>query len=120
MPAEPPAVDAASFQTAVAVLSCDNDSYRRGLYRVTDLRVPAFGPESRRFPAPRAGAEPKLPDHVLIDSAAFLLLDGRCAAPARAHAQRSFQLVAKRKRIGRNPRVEFEIWVRKSGTPLGF
>jgi hypothetical protein len=47
MPDAPPAEP---FNDTVAVFSCAG-SYPTGLYRVSELRVPVYGPQSRDFPA---------------------------------------------------------------------
>jgi hypothetical protein len=115
MPTSPPAVDARAFDATVAVLTCNDRGYGRGLYELADMRVPAFGPASRRFPPPRKPAAAAVPAEQLIDQAAFIVLDPQCAAGARGHAQREFLLAAKRKRMSAERSREFELWVRTQG-----
>jgi hypothetical protein len=50
----PDAAPAGAFNNTVALFACPG-SYPSGLYKVSDLRVPVYGPRSREFPdaAPR-------------------------------------------------------------------
>lgn len=113
MPEAPPPE---AFRDEVAYLGCDQQ-YKAGLYKLSDLTVPVFGPKSKKFPKPRQpGPKRGEPTEALLDQAGFAVLDPKCftMSPARKD---QFVLAAKRLVI-RPPRgtsKHLELWVRKEG-----
>ncbi|AKT37124.1 hypothetical protein [Chondromyces crocatus] len=122
-----PAPDAdASFPNGVAWLGC-NDDYKSGLYALSDLTVPAFGPKRLDFPAPRlahaktAGAfrtagAPSASTFGLASAAGFLVVDPRCERALPASVLADFTLVAtRRETMGKRPKRD--LYIRTSGEP---
>jgi hypothetical protein len=112
MPDEAP--DPAAWNDRVLVVGCDKRNYPPGLYRVTELDVPVFGPHKFEFPAP----EKKGDVNALAAEAGALVVDARCP-DAKKLDKSDFQLVAKRKRI--HPpkgKKEYEIYLRKDDAPV--
>jgi hypothetical protein len=92
----------------VAVLGCGVD-YATGLYRVTDLSTPRFGPDKAKFPPARAplGKPEQYRKQVIA-----IVIDTMCPQPATPnHAELDFERVARRsERWGRGA----EIWLRRT------
>jgi hypothetical protein len=113
--AELGAAPAGPFDDTVAVLSCGKD-YEPGLYQVTDLSTPPFGPRARALPQPR---EPGLvPDDAaeLIQAAEFVVVDPGCFDGGVARLRSGHTLLVKRK--GGRLIGSYEIWVRGRLTRL--
>lgn len=91
----------------VAVLGCQGD-YEPGLYYVTDLSTPRFGPDKLKFPKPRKplGDPEQYRKYVIAIS-----IDGTCPMTAAPRsAERDFERIARRiERWGRGS----EIWLRR-------
>lgn len=96
----------ATSERLVAVLGCGVD-YPSGLYRVTDLSTPRFGPKKRRFTSPR---EPLGDPEQYRKRVIALAIDTFCPQPAMpATAERDFERVVRRsERWGRG----VDIWLR--------
>lgn len=97
------------FDDTVAVLSCSQD-YAPGLYQVTDLSTPPFGPRLKELPKPREAAT--LPDDAsrLIAEAEFVVLNPKCLPGGAPGLRTSHALLVKRN-AGRGMPA-YEIWVR--------
>lgn len=106
----PPVED--RFPAGVAWLGC-NDDYRNGLYELSEMTVPVFGPKRRALPKPRmadASAEE------LIGAASFVVVDGRCQRSLPPTFRTEFTLAAKRKEpLGKRP--VRELYLRTGNTP---
>jgi hypothetical protein len=91
----------------VAVLGCGVD-YPSGIYKLSDLRIPRFGPAKDHFPGPREalGADWAWRDRVFA-----MAIDTLCPQPAMPKAlTRDFDRVARRdERWGRG----HELWIRR-------
>jgi hypothetical protein len=99
----------------VALLGCDEGNYATGLYELAQLRVPVFGPDRRKFPAP---AQPLEAGAALLDAAGFAVTDPTCptAKSLASELRARFDRVAKRKRIlAPKGKRELELWVKKRG-----
>jgi hypothetical protein len=95
----------------VLVVGCDKRNYGTGLYDVTDLNVPVFGPKKFKFPKPKKTGKVE----ELAAEAGALVLDGKCSE-AKDVDKDDFQLVARRKRIyAPKGKKEYEIYLRKGG-----
>jgi hypothetical protein len=96
------------FDDSVAVLSCGED-YAPGLYQVTDLSTPPFGPRLKSLPKPREPAN--VPDDAarLIGQAEFVVVNPRCFQGAVPGLRSNHTLLVKR--AGRAMSA-YEIWVR--------
>jgi hypothetical protein len=97
------------FDDSVAVLSCGQD-YAPGLYEVTDLSTPPFGPRMKELPAPREPAT--LPDDAsrLIAQAEFVVMNPKCLPGGATGLRASHALLVKRS--GSKNMAPYEIWVR--------
>ena len=95
----------------VAFIGC-GDTYASGLYELSQMTTPVFGPERKRFPEPLvpAGVEDIEP---LLEEAAFVVLDPTCAGDMRAKlSPAGFVDGALRKRI--NPaKTRLQLYVRR-------
>lgn len=111
----PPPDPQASFPTTVAYLGCNN-AYKSGLYELSDLMVPVFGPNNRKFPAPRVSGPPSGASAAeLLGQAAFAVVDPKCHSSLPSAAKRDFMLAAKR-RVFIGGRGNLELYLRKEGT----
>lgn len=97
------------FDDSVAVLSCGQD-YAPGLYQVTDLSTPPFGPRMKELPAPREPAT--LPDDAsrLIAQAEFVAVNPKCFPGSAPGLRSSHTLLVKRN--GSRHMSPYELWVR--------
>ena len=104
------------FDESVAVLSCGSD-YQPGLYQVSDLKTPPFGPRMRRLPAPRRAAS--IPDEApeLIREAEFVVVDPGCFDGHVPELRSSHSLLVKRG--GARAMKPYEIWARGQLTRPG-
>lgn len=108
MPAEAPKMD--DRNSLVLVVGCDKRNYSTGLYEVTDLTVPVFGPKKFKFPKPKKSGDAD----DLVAEAGAAVLDAKCPE-AKSVSKSDFQLVAKRKRIyAPKGKKEYEIYLRKA------
>jgi hypothetical protein len=90
----------------VVFLGC-GDTYASGLYELSQMTTPVFGPERRDFPAPSVSAEDDI--EPLLERADFVVVDPKCARKAKARVSAAgFVLGAARKQInpGRKSRLE--------------
>jgi len=79
----------------VAFFGCD-DSYASGLYPLSEMTVPAFGPGRRNFPKPIVPAVDSNGDG-LFEDADFVVVDPKCALSIAAQlGPKGFQHVANR------------------------
>ena len=106
---QPPSDEGRNDQ--VAFLACDRWTYKNGLYKVTDLTTPVFGPKSKSYPKPRVTNSD---EDSLLAQAAFAVVDPSCAKQRGLSTLKEFQLVAHRKRT-RPPRGKktFDLYLRK-------
>ena len=99
MPDAPPSKEASDV---VAVLVCAGGP-APGLYHLPDLHVPAFGPRSHKYPPPfRAAAGVAAAD--LVASAAYAVVEPKCAAALPGGPGAGFERTVKRK--------SYELWAR--------
>lgn len=121
-PAPPPEMP---FTGPVAWLGCnDKQSYRNGLYEVSDLTVPVFGPRANTYPPPRhPGPSGKNGEggggataEQLVRAAAFVVLDERCVKTLPAGTTSDFTLAAKRKERRIKGGVR-DLYLRTAGAP---
>ncbi len=101
-PAEP-------FNDTVAVFSCQG-SYPIGLYRVSDLRVPVYGPKSLDFPA--APPRPMPPDWgaSLAGATQVVITENRCFHGAGKLTQLGFTEAVVRNRPSGTHGQQYAIW----------
>ncbi|MGK4001219.1 hypothetical protein WMF31_01240 [Sorangium sp. So ce1036] len=103
------------FPTTVAYLGCGN-AYKSGLYELSDLTVPVFGPNNRAFPAPRVSGPPGGASAAeLLKQAAFAVVDPKCH-PSLPADKRDFMLAARR-RVLLGGKGKLDLYVRKGGGP---
>lgn len=97
------------FDESVAVLSCGND-YQPGMYQVSDLKTPPFGPRVKKLPAPREPAN--IPDDApaLIGAAEFVVVDPGCFGGNVPELRSTHALLVKRS--GSRNMKAYEIWAR--------
>jgi hypothetical protein len=88
----PPAPPTPSAPLKVAFFGC-NKVAKDGLYDVTDLNVPVFGPRSRNYPAPRVTGTPE----VIVGQADVIVLEPPCRSSLPREATGTFELAARRK-----------------------
>jgi hypothetical protein len=99
----------------VAVMTCDKQTYRRGLYKVTDLITPVFGPNRGKYPAPRVAEGD---DAALLSQAAFAVVDPTCFKGKTVTELNAFENVAKRARVyAPSGKKTFDLYLRKEGVP---
>jgi hypothetical protein len=106
MPKKPPAPTGPRW---VAVLSCPEAiDYKAGLYYLTDLSTPRYGPDKTKFREPRA---PLTEPDEWRDQVIAISVDNSCPQPSvPARPERDFQRVAVRgERWGRGS----DIWVKR-------
>ncbi len=97
------------FDDTVAVLSCGQD-YAPGLYQVTDLSTPPFGPRLKELPKPRERATLPGDASRLIAQAEFVVINPRCLTGNAPGLRSSHTLLVKRN--GSRNMSPYEIWVR--------
>ncbi|MCA9597355.1 MAG: hypothetical protein KC776_28775 [Myxococcales bacterium] len=94
----------------VLALTCSNRP-ATGVYRLEDLRVPSFGPERTKYPAPRRPGKPE-EARELIQGVSFVVMQEGCRIP---FTPAPFGFVMAAKRIApngtRNP--HYALWVKK-------
>lgn len=106
MPGAPPEEGASDV---VLMLSC-GDSPAPGLYRVSDLNVPVFGPGKSKYPRPFQAAESGDSGAEELASAAdFAVVEARCKKELSGASRDDFKLLAKRK--------EFHLFARSAKAP---
>ncbi|MGB8331168.1 MAG: hypothetical protein WCE62_13680 [Polyangiales bacterium] len=95
----------------VLYLGCGN-TYASGLYRLSQMTTPVFGPERKSFPAPAVPADLENVDP-LLEQTAFAVLDPKCASRVRGKLRSAgFLLVAMRKQLKVKTKVNLELYVR--------
>jgi hypothetical protein len=97
------------FDESVAVLSCGND-YQPGMYRVSDLKTPPFGPRMKRLPAPQTPANIPADATALIREAEFVVIDPGCFGGSAPELRATHSLLVKRN--GSRAMKAYEIWAR--------
>jgi hypothetical protein len=110
MPDEPPP-DVPYAQ--VAFFGCD-DLYASGLYPLSEMTVPVFGPDSLDFPKPIALATDGT-DDASFENAAYAVVDPKCARQISGRlSSKGFVHVANRKeRNARGRRPAWQLYVRQ-------
>jgi hypothetical protein len=89
-----------------------NDMYESGLYDLSQMTTPVFGPERARFPKPLIAAE-AVDLGSLLEQADYAVVDPKCAQEARAQIEASgFELGAKRPRVNHGRRVKWLLYFR--------
>jgi hypothetical protein len=104
------------FDDSAAVLSCGND-YQPGMYRVSDLKTPPFGPRMKRLPAPQTPANIPADAPDLIREAEFVVLDPGCFGGSLPELRATHSLLVKRS--GSRAMKGYEIWARGELTRPG-
>ncbi len=112
MPDEPPP-GADEFESTVLVIGCDDRGYGPGLYELTDLNVPTFGPKSEQFPAPRVTPTATEGLAELAKQAEFVVVDPECKNSIYTRVRRDFALYAKREVSFRVENIGYQLWARK-------
>jgi hypothetical protein len=97
------------FDDSVAVLSCGDD-YAPGLYQVTDLSTPPFGPRMKELPPPREAATLPGDASRLIAQAEFVVVNPKCFQGGAPGLRTNHTLLIKRS--GSRHMSAYEIWVR--------
>jgi hypothetical protein len=96
----------------VAFFGCD-DFYASGLYPLSEMTVPVFGPDRRNFPRPIAAARDK-PGDASFERADYVVVDPKCANPLDERLRsKGFQPVANRKLHRGGRRAPWKLYVRK-------
>jgi hypothetical protein len=107
LPAAPPAREIGS---KVLLLGCGSRSFASGIYELVDLRVPSFGPKSKRFPRPRAPVTTASAAAAVDESIGAIVVDSKCASlPTTASG---FVQVAVRRQVPRLSNPPYHIYVR--------
>jgi hypothetical protein len=95
----------------VAFWGC-NDKYESGLYDLSQMTTPVFGPERARFPKPLVAAE-AVDVGSLLEQADYAVVDPKCAQEARTQIEASsFEIGAKRPRANPGSRVKWLLYFR--------
>ena len=95
----------------VAFFGC-NDMYESGLYDLSQMTTPVFGPERARFSKPLVAAD-AADAHSLLEQADYAVVDPKCAQEARTQIEASgFHLGAKRPRVNPGSRVKWLLYFR--------
>ena len=96
----------------VAFFGCD-DFYASGLYRLSEMNVPVFGPGRSSFPRPIADVG-ETSESVLLERADYVVVDPKCANRSDAQLlSKGFQHVADRKVDRGSRRASWRLYVRK-------
>ena len=97
----------------VAFFGCD-DLYASGLYPLSEMTVPVFGPDSLDFPKPIALATDGT-DDASFENAAYAVVDPKCARQISGRlSSKGFVHVANRKeRNARGRRPAWQLYVRQ-------
>lgn len=103
MPDKPPS---AAINDKVVVFGCPR-RYNTGLYKLSDLRVPVYGPDRRRFPAPRQRASLAEATR-LLGQAGFAVVETTCHVQPPADLSREFDRIVTRSSGGRET-----LWMRR-------
>ncbi|MFO0550992.1 MAG: hypothetical protein U0271_21555 [Polyangiaceae bacterium] len=112
MPPTPPSDEGRN--DLVAFLACDRYTYKNGLYKVTDLTTPVFGPKRSKYPKPR---KTNADEDALLDEAGFAVVDPSCSKQHSLKGLKDFILVAKRKRnLAPRGKRSFDLYLRREGT----
>jgi hypothetical protein len=96
----------------VAFIGCGK-TYASGLYELSQMTTPVFGPERTRF------ADPLVPADIeriepLLEQADFVVVDPRCAQRITARASLAgFVSAAARRQINPSSRTKLELYVRR-------
>jgi hypothetical protein len=110
LPAAPPTQEIGS---KVLLLGCSGRGFASGIYELTDLRVPSFGPESKRFPRPQTPVTTGSAAAALDESIGAIVVDSKCASlPTSASG---FVQAALRRQIPRLTNPPYQIYVRQLG-----
>jgi hypothetical protein len=99
------------FNDTVAVFSCAG-SYASGLYRVADLRVPVYGPQSSDFPAAAPRPLPRDWNRTLASVAEIAVAEIRCFHDGPKLAQLGFEEAAVRTHPGAQRGQPYSIWLK--------
>jgi hypothetical protein len=98
---------------SVAFLGCGN-TYATGLYELSQMTTPVFGPDRERFPQPLSPAAVEDIDP-LLEQASFVVLDPDCPDDLAAKVSQSgFVLGASRKQINPGRRAKLRLYIRPS------
>jgi hypothetical protein len=100
MPAAPPSKEVSDV---VAVLVCPGGA-APGLYHLPELHVPAFGPRRNKYPPPFRAVAAGVPAADLVASAAYAVIEPKCAAGLSGGPGAGFERIVKRK--------SYELWAR--------
>lgn len=96
----------------VAFFGCD-DMYASGLYDLSQMTTPVFGPERKRFPEPLVTSELTNIDAVLAQ-ADYAVIDPKCARAARSKILASgFEHGAERRRVNPKSNVKWSLYFRR-------
>jgi hypothetical protein len=94
----------------VLALTCSNRP-SSGLYRLEDLRVPSFGPERTKYPAPRRPAKPE-DAATLAKSVSFVVIQDGCRISF-SPAALGFTLAARRSAPNGTRNPHYALWVKR-------
>ncbi|HEY2408490.1 MAG TPA: hypothetical protein VGI10_20935 [Polyangiaceae bacterium] len=107
----PDAAPAAPFNPTVAVFPCPG-SYPAGFYRVSDLRVPVYGPQSSLFPAaPRAPLGPDWPS-ALEKTSEIVVADLRCFQDAARLTALGYEKIVDRGHPPGTRGQDYSLWLK--------
>jgi len=95
----------------VAFFGC-NDMYQSGLYDLSQMMTPAFGPERKQFPAPLVAAEATDLDS-LLEQADYAVVDPKCAGEARSQIETSGFNLGARRGVTPGSRVKLLLYFRE-------
>lgn len=110
LPAAPPTREIGS---KVLLLGCGRRSFASGIYELADLRVPSFGPESKRFPRPRTPVTTGSAAAAVDESIGAIVVEPKCGSlPTSADG---FVQAAVRRGIPRLTNPPYQIYVRNLG-----
>jgi len=116
MPKTPPPDE---MDDTVAIIGCKK-RYPTGLYRVSQLTVPVFGPARHTYPEPILSAPDNAAGHKkLVTHAAFVGVDTNCKGRLPAEAAAKFTKIATRRREEdrkTHGRKAMDIYKRRTGT----
>ncbi len=90
-----------------------NDMYRSGLYDLSQMTTPVFGPQRKEFPEPRVSAETAEVES-LLEQADYAVVDPKCASEVQSRIKAAgFNLGARRSLVGGPRKAEWLLYLRR-------
>lgn len=97
----------------VAFFGCPGD-YRPGLYELSEMTTPVFGPERESFPDPSVAFDAEVDDaEGLVAQADYVVFDQKCGIRAGMELGGDFRQVAKRSLVNPKRRGKWLLYLRR-------